>query len=330
MVAGSDTAMIRVRQLSKAYGTHKAVDNISFTVEEGEVVGFLGPNGAGKSTTLRILTCYHPATSGTATVAGFDVFTQSLEVRRRIGYLPENNPLYPEMRVREFLNFRGKLRGLSRPDREAAIKRVTERCWLGSFIDRPVGQLSKGMRQRVGLADALLHDPKVLILDEPTIGLDPNQIRETRKLVADLARRHTIILSSHILPEVEAICERLIIIAGGQIRASGSISEVRSRIVGASRLIAEVRGPVSEVENAVRGLTGVKSVNSRALPEGWNRIRVESADGRDVRQEIAAVVARSNWALRELRHEVGSLEEFFTQMTAKAAGHQEAEGTDHE
>jgi ABC-2 type transport system ATP-binding protein len=310
--------MIQVKNLTKSYGAHVAVSNISFNVEEGEIVGFLGPNGAGKSTTMRILTCFMPATSGSATVAGFDVFNDSMEVRRRIGYLPEGNPLYPEMRVREYLTFRGKLRGMTRPERETAITRVTNRCWLGEFIDRPIGQLSKGMRQRVGLADALLHDPPVLILDEPTIGLDPAQIRETRKLVADLARRHTIILSSHILPEVEAVCQRAIIIASGRIRASGTINEVRERIKGASRLIAEIRGPRQEVENAVRRVTGVKKVDASAS-DGWNRLRIESGEGQDVREEISALAARNNWGLRELRLEVGTLEEFFIQITAEAS-----------
>ncbi len=315
--------MIQVKNLTKAYGPHLAVDNISFRVDEGEIVGFLGPNGAGKSTTMRILTCYMPATGGSASVAGFDVFTQSMDVRRNIGYLPEGNPLYPEMRAREFLNFRGKLRGMIKPDREAAIKRVTDRCWLGEFIDRPIGQLSKGMKQRVGLADALLHDPKVLILDEPTIGLDPTQIRETRRLISDLARKHTIILSSHILPEVEATCQRIIIIAGGKIRRSGTISEVREGIKGASRLIAEIRGPKQEVETAVRGIAGVKSVDSSNV-DGWNRLRIESSEGQDVRESVASMAARHNWGLRELRLEVGSLEEFFVQITAEAAAERAA------
>jgi len=311
--------MIKVKNLTKFYGPLKAVDNVSFSVQEGDILGFLGPNGAGKSTLLRILTCYQPATSGSASVAGFDVLTQSMAVRRQIGYLPESNPLYPEMRVNEYLNFRGKLRGLSRSDRLAAVASVTDRCRLGEFVARLIGQLSKGMKQRVGLADALLHDPKVLILDEPTIGLDPNQIRETRHLIVELAKRHTIVLSSHILSEVEATCERMIIIAEGRIRASGPISEVRNRIVGASRLIAELRGPRQEIEGGVRKIPGVQAVNTR-VSEGWNRLRIESGDRRDVREEIAALAARNNWGLRELRLEVGSLEEFFTQITAEAAG----------
>ncbi|MAE70335.1 MAG: ABC transporter [Gemmatimonadetes bacterium] len=310
--------MIAVRNLTKAFGAHLAVDNVSFTVQEGEIVGFLGPNGAGKSTTMRILTGFMPATGGTASVAGFDVFSQSIEVRRRIGYLPEGNPLYPEMRVREYLNFRGKLRGMGRPERAKGIESVAKRCWLGEFIDRPIGQLSKGMKQRVGLADALLHDPDVLILDEPTIGLDPTQIRETRRLISDLAKRHTILLSSHILPEVEAVCQRTIIIAGGKIRASGSISEVRDRIKGSSGLIAEIRGPQDQVTAAIRQLGGVQKVDVSGA-DGWNRLRITSHEGKDVREEVAALAAKSGWALRELRLEVGSLEEFFVQITAQAA-----------
>ena len=320
--------MIKVNNLTKYYGDRKAVDNVSFTVDKGEIVGFLGPNGAGKSTTLRVLTCYQPASSGTATVAGYDVLTQSMQVRRLVGYLPESNPLYPEMRVSEYLNFRGRLRGMTRNERDAAIKRVSDRCWLGDFINRPIGQLSKGMKQRVGLADVLLHDPPVLILDEPTIGLDPNQIRETRRLVGELARKHTIILSSHILPEVEASCERMIIIAGGRIRASGSINEVRSRVMGASRLLAELKGPMQDIQQAIRKIPGVRDVNARVV-DGWNRLRIESGEGRDVREEIAALAARSNWGLRDLRLEVGSLEEFFIQITAEAAGITDAERTTH-
>lgn len=311
--------MIRVRNLTKSYGSHLAVDNISFSVEQGEIVGFLGPNGAGKSTTLRILTCYLPANAGAASVAGFDVFTQSMEVRRRIGYLPETNPLYPEMRVREFLNFRGKLRGMARDGRQSAIKRVTEQVRLGEFVDRPIGQLSKGMRQRVGLADALLHDPQVLVLDEPSIGLDPTQIREMRKLITELGKRHTIILSSHILPEVEATCHSTVIIAGGKIRASGTIDEVRERIKGASRILAEVRGPHENVKRAIEQIPGVRSVTTTPARD-WNRLRVESGDGADVREQIASVAAQNQWGLRDLRLETGTLEEFFVQITAETVG----------
>ncbi len=311
--------MIKVRNLKKRYGAIVAVNSISFHVEEGTIVGFLGPNGAGKSTTIRILTCYQPATSGSASIAGFDVFSQSMEVRRCIGYLPESAPLYPEMRVREYLNFRGKLHGLHRPDREAAIKRVVDRCWLGEFIDRPIGQLSKGMRQRVGLADALLHDPKVLILDEPTIGLDPTQIRETRKLIQELGQRHTILFSSHTLSEVEQICTHTIIIAAGRIVASGPPQELRERVSAGSRLIVEVRGPADEVRNGVNALAGVEQVSLTSDKE-WRRLAIESKDGRDIREDVFKLTTSKGWTLREMRREVASLEDFFVKITAEQAG----------
>lgn len=308
--------MIHVQNLIKEYGDRRAVDGISFSIQEGEIVGFLGPNGAGKTTTIRILTCYMPATDGSATIGGYDVFTQSMHVRRIVGYLPESTPLDMQSRVREYLNFRGKIRGLDRAAREAAIRRVTEQCWLGDFVDRPIHQLSKGMRQRVGLADALLHDPKVLILDEPTVGLDPAQIRETRNLVKELAKRHTVLLSSHILPEVEATCQRTIIIAGGRIVASGSPSELKERIRGGSRLIAEVSGPNGEVRSAVGAVPGVSGVEVES-DNGWHRLTIEARQGADPREEIFKLVKQKNWSLRELRLEVGSLEEFFVQITAK-------------
>lgn len=310
--------MIRVQNLTKFYGDRKAIDGISFHIEEGEIVGFLGPNGAGKTTTMRILTCYMPASSGTARLAGHDVFSESLEVRRIVGYLPEMVPLDSGMRCREYLTFRGKLRGLDRSGRQNAIKRVTELCWLGEFIDRPIGQLSKGMRQRVGLADALLHDPKILILDEPTIGLDPTQIRETRQLIKHLATQHTVLLSSHILPEVEATCQRTIIIAGGQIVASGSPNELKDRIRGGSRLMAEINGPDGDVKKALSGVSGVKSVHSES-DNGWLRLTIDTNAKSDPREDIFKLVKDKGWSLREIRLEVGSLEEFFVQITARQA-----------
>ena len=316
--------MIRVQNLTKVFGERRAVDGISFTIDEGEIVGFLGPNGAGKTTTLRILTCYLPATSGSASVDGHDVFTDSIAVRRIVGYLPESAPLDMNMRAREYLNFRGRIRGLDRAARETAIKRVTDLCWLGDFIDRPINQLSKGMRQRVGLADALLHDPKVLILDEPTIGLDPAQIRETRHLIRELAQRHTVLMSSHILPEVEATCERTIIIAAGKIVASGSPNELKERIRGGSRLIAEIAGPAAEVTKAVAAVDGVAKVDGRS-ENGWQRLTIESQKGGDPREAIFKTVKDRGWVLRELRLEVGSLEEFFVQITAQQAQQQKTE-----
>jgi ABC-2 type transport system ATP-binding protein len=310
--------MIEVKHLTKYYGPTLAVDDISFDVAEGEIVGFLGPNGAGKSTTIKILTCFQPATRGAARVAGKDVLTESMAVRKQVGYLPENVPLYPEMRVREYLRFRGKIRGLDRAAREAAIARVADRCWLTGFITKPIGQLSKGMRQRVGLADALLHNPRVLILDEPTIGLDPTQIRETRKLISELAAQHTVMLSTHILPEVEQICSRTIIIASGRIVASGTPAELRERISGSSRLIAEMRGPADAVATAVRGIPGVKHVEP-TTNNGWARVAIETKDGKDVREDVFRMAVEKNWPMREIRREVATLEEFFVQIVARQA-----------
>ena len=307
--------MIRVQNLTKMYGSLRVVDSISFHIQEGEIVGFLGPNGAGKTTTMRILTCYLSATSGSASVAGFDVFSQSMAVRRIIGYLPENTPLDMHMRAREYLTFRGKIRGLDRGARQAAIKRVTDLCWLGDFIDRPIHQLSKGMHQRVGLADALLHDPKVLILDEPTVGLDPTQIRETRNLIQELAKRHTVLLSSHILPEVEATCERTLIIANGKIVASGSPEELKQRIRKGSRLIAEVSGPQDEIKKALSEVKGVHKIDTRS-EDGWHRLTIETGKDADPREDIYRVVKQKNWSMRELRLEQGGLEEFFVRITA--------------
>ena len=307
--------MIEVKNLTKFFGNRCAVDQVSFRVEEGEIVGFLGPNGAGKSTTIRVITCYLPATSGSASVCGHDVFTESLAVRRLIGYLPENVPLYPEMRSREYLNFRGKLHGLDRTERQAAIARVTERCWLGEVIDRPIGQLSKGYRQRLGLADALLHNPKVLILDEPTTGLDPAQIRETRSLIRELASKHTILMCSHILPEVEATCQRTIIINRGKIVASGSPAELRERIGGDSRLIAEVKGPNDEIVAGIKGLSGVTELHSEQN-NGWTRLTLSTSS--DLREEIYKLSARKKWSIRELRREVATLEDYFVKIVAEA------------
>ena len=312
--------MIRVERLTKRYGSFLAVDDISFEVERGGVVGFLGPNGAGKTTTIRILACYHPASSGSASIAGFDVFKDSMEVRRRVGYLPESTPLYPEMRVREYLNFRGKLRSMIHPERVEAIKRVTERCWLGDFIDRPIGQLSKGMKQRVGLADAIMHEPEVLILDEPTIGLDPTQIRETRKLIKELGERHTVLVSSHILHEVEQTCYRTIIVAAGRIVASGSPRELRDQLIAKARIIAEVQAPTEDVERDARSIPGVKQLEVSSK-NGWVRLSIEPDEGKDLREDVYRLTTTKGWAMRELRREGASLEDFFVQVTAQQRDH---------
>lgn len=310
--------MIEVKNLTKYYGRTLAVDNISFQVATGSVVGFLGPNGAGKSTTLRILTCFLPATSGSAKVDGLDVFSQSVSVRSRIGYMPENAPLYPEMRVREYLSFRAALRGIAANGRAAAVDRAAERCWLTKPEDvmrRRIDQLSRGYRQRVGLADCLLHDPPVLVLDEPTMGLDPGQVREMRNLIRDLGDGHTIILSSHILAEVEQVCKEIIIISGGRIVAEGTPGELRRRVTGPSRLIVELKGaPPEEMAQAVAGMDGVRQAEpSRA--GNWTRLAVQTAENTDLRSEVAALAAQKGYQLRELRREIGSLEDFFVQIT---------------
>ncbi|MGD2109653.1 MAG: ATP-binding cassette domain-containing protein [Phycisphaerae bacterium] len=308
--------MIRVDNLTKRYGPVLAVDDISFEVERGGIVGFLGPNGAGKTTTLRILTCFQPATSGTASIAGFDVFEKSMEVRRRVGYLPESTPLYPEMRVREYLGFRAKLHGMTGDQRQSAIRRVVDRCWLGDFIERPIGHLSKGMKQRVGLADAILHDPDVLILDEPTIGLDPTQIRETRNLIKELGQDHTVLLSSHILPEVEQTCDRTIIIASGRIVASGSPQALREQLNAEARVIAEMQAPQQEVLNEAKALAGVENVEVSSS-DGWVRVAVRPKPSEDVRESLFKLTIDKGWSLRELRREGASLEDFFIQVTAQ-------------
>ncbi|MGD0769261.1 MAG: ATP-binding cassette domain-containing protein [Tepidisphaeraceae bacterium] len=314
--------MIAVRELTKAYGQTLAVDHISFEVPRGQIVGFLGPNGAGKSTTLKILTCYLPPTSGGATVNGFDIFHESEKVRENLGYLPENCPLYTEMKVREYLDYRGRLRKMPRAQRLRRIDYVIDRCWLGPVHHKTIGHLSKGYRQRVGLADALLHNPAVLILDEPTIGLDPAQIRETRKLIRDLAGHHTVVLSTHILPEVEATCDRAIVIAAGRIVAQGSPDELRASRRLTARVLVECRGPRSEVQAAlirVSGVSNVEILDGEAADSQYVVAALRPKDGYDIREEVARTVIQHGWPLREVRLEHATLEEFFVQVTANQA-----------
>jgi ABC-2 type transport system ATP-binding protein len=300
-----------------------AVDHISFDVARGQIVGFLGPNGAGKSTTLKMLTCYLPPTSGTATVNGFDIFHQSHEVRENLGYLPENTPLYTEMKVSEYLDFRGRLRGMDRAARNKRIDYVVERCWLGNVRDRVIGRLSKGYRQRVGLADSLLHNPAVLILDEPTVGLDPTQIRETRKLIRDLGGDHTVLLSTHILPEVEAVCDRAVVIASGKLVAQGTPEELRTSRRMSARVLIECKGPAKEVESALSRVSGVSKVEvltpHASADKNYNTFALRPREGQDVREEAASTVTRNGWPLREIRLEHATLEEFFVQVTAQQA-----------
>ena len=307
--------MIHTRQLLKYYGRHLAVDRIDFDVADGQVVGFLGPNGAGKTTTLRILTGYMPPTSGSATVNGFDVFTQSLEARQSIGYLPESNPLYGEMRVREQLHYFGKLHGLDRLARSRRIAELTDRCGLQKVLDRPINQLSKGNKQRVGLAQALLHDPPVLILDEPTVGLDPSQITEVRRLIQNLGERKTVLLSTHILPEVERSCQNVIIIAGGRIVASGSPAELRAKVRSGSRVIVEVKASPDAVRRTFESIQHVGAVDVGGQ-DGWCRAAVTPRQaGQDIRELLGDAVIEKRWPMREMKHEAASLEEFFVQVT---------------
>src|ERR1700704_70574 len=266
--------MIQVDNLTKYFGPVLAVDRVTFGVDQGEIVGFLGLNGAGKTTTMRILTSYLPATSGIAKVAGFDVMTESLEVRRNIGYLPESVPLYPEMRVEEYIIFRAKLKGVPRQARAGRVDYCLERCRLREVRRRLIGTLSKGYRQRVGLADAMVHDPAILILDEPTSGLDPMQIRETLALIKELGENHTVLLSTHILPEVEAICERVIIIAGGRVGFSRPPADIESQAV----ILLESRAPADQVAVVLRGVSGVVQVAENQPEDGVSGFTIRTQD----------------------------------------------------
>ncbi len=298
--------MIQVKNLVKWYGPNRAVDDISFEVPQGQIVGFLGPNGAGKSTTLRILTGYLPPTGGSASIAGCDVLTQSIEARRQIGYLPESTPLYPEMRVEEFLHFRGKLMNMTRADRNKAIDYVADRCGLVQIRRRIIGQLSKGNRQRVGIAQALLHDPKVLILDEHTAGLDPVQIGAVRNLITELKGKHTILLSSHILPEIEKTADRVLIIAGGKIKADGSPAELRTQVAQGARILIELKAEPAAVRKAFTGLDHVVSVEVQAR-EGGCRAIVSPQDDCDLRETLGQTALTNGWLIREMRNETASL-----------------------
>src|SRR5579863_4376889 len=313
--------MIKVEGLTKRYARTLAVDDISFEVEKGQIVGFLGPNGAGKTTTMRVLTCFLPPTSGTAQVAGFDVLEQPMEVKKRIGYLPETPPLYPEMEVIEYLEFVGRLKGVPRENLGRRIDEVMDKCSIGNVRADLISRLSKGYRQRVGLAQAILHNPDVLILDEPTSGLDPQQIIETRDLIKGLAGDHTIILSTHILPEVEQTCEQVIIIARGKVVATDSVENLTSRLRGAESVAVEVtaRGgmPLSaeQVRQRLERVNGVSRVVARESRDARLSFTVESQQGQHIRPELARAVVEAGWNLNDL-HAVGlSLEEIFLELT---------------
>ena len=317
-------AIIEVKNLTKWYGRTLALDRATFTVQKSQIVGFLGPNGAGKSTTLRILTGYLPATSGEARVAGHDVLMESLAVRTSIGYMPENVPLYTEMRVEEYLRFRAGLKDVPAKKRTAAVDRVVDRCWLKDVRRKLIGALSKGFRQRVGLAESLVADPQVLILDEPTIGLDPAQIQETRRLIRSLGEMHTVLLSSHILPEVEKTCSHLVIIADGRIMAAGSLEDLKKGLKEGQRIVLEVRAAKSadgpaEMARAAGQAGGVAEVWREDAGDGWTRLRLTPAPGADPREALYALVTQRGWQLREMHATAPTLEELYVQVTAGEA-----------
>ncbi len=319
--------MIQVEHLTKYYGPVAAIQDVSFSVDKGEIVGFLGPNGAGKPTTIRILACFMPAGRGTAKVAGYDVFTESLEVRRRIGYLPEHVPLYNDMPVAAYLDFVAEVKGMGRAERRRCVAEVMERCLITDVQHRLVGRLSKGYRQRVGLAQALVNDPEVLILDEPTIGLDPKQIIEIRSLIKSLAGQHTVILSTHILPEVSMVCSRVIIINQGQIVAVDSPENLTARLSRSHRILVQVEGPAEAVLAELRRLPGVLSVDQKALVNGIGTFVVESAQDRDVRRDLSTTIVGRGWGLLELRGMGMTLEDIFIKLvTREEAAASETDG----
>ena len=308
--------MIAVEHLTKWYGDVRAVDDISFEVSEGEVVGFLGPNGAGKSTTLRILTAFLPASKGSVRIDGFDVLTQSLEVRRRLGYLPETVPIYPEMRVEEFLRFRALLKGVSRRALKGRVERALDRCGCLDMRRRMIGKLSKGYRQRVGLADAIVHDPPLLILDEPTSGLDPNQRMTVRELITSLGADKTVILSSHILAEVEAVAERVIIIDRGRAIADGEPGQILRKMGVGSRVRLEVKASPEQLRSSLSRLEGVESTQVKQADDDWAVAEILFEASGDHRERVGQTVKDAGLLLRELSSPSASLEDLFRRLTA--------------
>jgi ABC-2 type transport system ATP-binding protein len=313
--------MIQVELLSKRFGSVEAVSAVSFEVGKGEIVGLLGPNGAGKTTTMRILTTYLAPTSGRATLAGHDVQDDPLNVRRSVGYLPENVPLYDEMRVKEYLRFRSKLKDVPRARRRQAVSEVVSRCGLTDVEDRVLGHLSRGYRQRVGLAEALVHDPPILILDEPTSGLDPIQILEVRDLIRELGDRHTILLSTHIMPEVEAVCGRVIIISQGRIVVDDPLDKLRRD----KAILVEVRGPAEAIRRVLLALDGVRKVAIQTAEGDVASLIVTSHGGADIREAISRKVTQNGWTIRGLELKRSSLEERFVEAVAGDAARREME-----
>ena len=317
--------MIEVENLSKRYGPTLAVSGVSFNVQKGEVLGFLGPNGAGKTTTMRVITGFLPPTSGKVRVAGYDVVDSPLEAKRRTGYLPENPPVYPDMTVAEYLAFVARIKGVSRSELKPRLDGIIEKCAVGDVRNRQIGKLSKGYRQRVGLAQALIHNPDVLVLDEPTSGLDPKQIIETRDLITGLAGQHTVILSTHILPEVSKTCQRVVVINAGEIVAVGTPHELMRRLQGFETVLVTVEGPAAEIIEKFQRVGGVNWVEPRESHENRVTLEVHSEKEKDVRAELARATVESGWKLYELKTSGLSLEEIFLKLTTKDVSEEAAE-----
>ncbi len=307
--------MIEVENLTKRYAGHTAVSNLSFTVGRGEIVGLLGPNGAGKSTTMRILACYLPASSGTVRVSGLDVFSESQEVRRRIGYMPENNPLHPDMRVREYLKFRARLKGLGWKRSRERVDVVIEQCGLKDVTRKIIGHLSKGYRQRVGLADALVNEPELIILDEPTIGLDPRQIRSVRQLIKGLAGSHTVLISTHILPEAEMTCSRMLIMYEGKILAADTPENLQQLVSSNNQIVAEIAAPEAELHECWSQIAEITQFDVAPTEGEYFRCALTPRDGIDLRPYIFALTRERGWYLRELTRNRHSLEDIYVQVT---------------
>jgi ABC-2 type transport system ATP-binding protein len=314
--------LIEVQDLTKSYGSVTAVDHVSFTVNKGEILGFLGPNGAGKTTTMRILTGYMPATSGTARVAGFDVFRESMEVRRRIGYLPENPPLYPDMTVETYLDFVARIKNVPAERRPARIDDALRKTNLEDRRSELIKRLSRGYKQRVGIAQALVHDPDVIILDEPTVGLDPKQIIEVRNLIKGLAGNHTIILSTHILPEVSMTCDRVVIINKGKIAAVDTPQNLTSQLKGGQKIHIETEAPEKPLRDVLAQIPGASRVVIEPARAGSRQtVTVETAQGNDIRSQVAAKIVEHGWPLYELHGVSLSLEDIFLELTTEDAAH---------
>ena len=309
--------MIEVENLSKRYGPTLAVSDVSFNVQKGEVLGFLGPNGAGKTTTMRVITGFFPPTSGNVRVAGHDVVAEPMEAKRRTGYLPETPPIYPDMTVAEYLTFVARIKGVSRRELKGRLDDIVEKCAVGNVRNRQIGKLSKGYRQRVGLAQAMIHNPDVLVLDEPTSGLDPKQIIETRELITGLAGQHTVILSTHILPEVSKTCQRVVVINAGQIVAVGTPNELMRRLQGFETVLVTVEGPAAAIIEKFQRVGGVNWVEPRESVDGRVTLEVHSEKEKDVRAELARATVESGWKLFELKTSGLSLEEIFLKLTTK-------------